>query len=128
MKIDDSLLDKIWSKGQIVEGYDSAKIRKDACGAWILRDQYGQPESRYGWEIDHIVPQKVLQEKGVSQNKIDDIHNLRPLNIGNNLSKSDSYPDYMAKIRADKEMNVEDNRYFSVNASLQAELKQLFGL
>ena len=128
MKVNDSLLDKIWSKGQIVDGYDSAKIRKDACGAWILRDQYGQSGSRYGWEIDHIVPQKVLQEKGVTLSKIDDIQNLRPLNIGNNLSKSDSYPDYMAKIRADKEMNVEDNRYFSVNASLQAELKQLFGL
>lgn len=128
MKVDDSLLDKIWAKGQKVDGYDSAKIRKDACGAWILRDQYGHSESSYGWEIDHIVPRKILEEKGVSQNKIDDLQNLRPLNIGNNHSKSDSYPDYMAEIRSDKEMNVKDNRYFTVNASLQAELKQLFGL
>lgn len=128
MKVDDSLLEKIWLKGQPVDGYDSDKIRKDACGAWMLRDQYGKDDSSYGWVIDHIVPQKFLKERGVSDEKIDNLQNLRPLNIGNNLSKSDSYPDYVAKIKAVQEKNVEDERYFSVNASLQEDLKQLFGL
>lgn len=128
MKVDDSLLEKIWSKGQPVDGYDSDKIRKDACGAWILRDQYGKSGSRYGWEIDHIIPRKILEKKGVPENKMDDLYNLRPLNIGNNLSKSDSYPDYVAKIKAEQERNIEDERYFSVNASLQEDLKKLFGL
>ena len=37
-----------------MDGYDPTLFRKDACGAWIIRDKYGDSDSIYGWQIDHI--------------------------------------------------------------------------
>lgn len=68
-------------KGHSVIGYDSKKFRKDDCGAWIIRDKYGDRNSKYGWEIDHINPE--------SQGGSDALSNLRPLQWENNAKKSD---------------------------------------
>jgi hypothetical protein len=46
----------VWEKGEIVDGYDPIKVRKDQCKAWIERSAYGNRSSDYGWEIDHISP------------------------------------------------------------------------
>lgn len=132
MNVDDALLEQIWSKGVVVENYDESKIRKDACGAWILRDQYGKKESSFGWEIDHVIPRRQLEEKGVPEEKIDDLRNLRPLNVQNNQSKADSYPDYVADLNgigeAGEEENVKERRVFTVNAALQQYLEEFYGL
>ena len=58
----------MWSKGIIVKGYDEALFRKDCCGAWIVKNEYGK-QSPFGWEIDHVYP----QVKGGDSN----IYNLR---------------------------------------------------
>ena len=34
-------IEDTWLKGTIVPNFDPAKYRKDACGAWIVRDKYG---------------------------------------------------------------------------------------
>jgi len=74
----DDTIQKVWEKGKIVSKNDPAEWRKDECGAWIARNQYGIRNSQYGWEIDHISP-----------GGPDAISNLRPLQWENNVDKSD---------------------------------------
>ena len=45
-----------WQKAVVVPGYDAGEIRKDSCGAWIKWADYGNTNSQWGWEIDHIYP------------------------------------------------------------------------
>jgi len=71
-------IQKVWEKGKIVPNYSSADWRKDECGAWIARNQYGNRNSKYGGEIDHISP-----------GGPDTVSNLRPLQWQNNVDKSD---------------------------------------
>ena len=78
MSFSDDIIRKVWIKGQIVTGYDSDNFRKDECGAWITFSQYGNRNSKYGWEIDHTDP-----------NVSDNLSNLRPLQWENNLNKGD---------------------------------------
>jgi hypothetical protein len=68
----------VWEKGEKVVGNKPEQWRKDQCGAWIGRLMYGNRNSQYGWEIDHINP-------GGS----DALSNLRPLQWKNNVDKSD---------------------------------------
>lgn len=74
----DEEIQEVWEKGQIIGKNDPAKWRKDACDAWIKRNHYGNRNSQYGWEIDHI-----------DSDGSDDIDNLQPLQWENNVDKSD---------------------------------------
>ena len=56
MKYTEDIIEQVWQKGQIVDGYKSDVVRKDACGAWIIRSLHGETSSPCGWEIDHIYP------------------------------------------------------------------------
>ena len=114
MEYSKELKDKIWEKGVPVDGYDPQIARKDACGAWIIRDLYGDKETMFGWEIDHIFPESKLIEFG-KLDKASDIINLRPLNVANNASKSDSYPEYKATLTSDGEKNVGCDKFYVVN-------------
>jgi len=78
MSFNEETIQNVWEKGKIVERYDSKIWRKDECGAWIKRSEYGNTDSKYGWHIDHISP-----------GGTDNLSNLRPLQWKNNLDKSD---------------------------------------
>lgn len=123
-----SFLDTIWEKGIIVDNYDSKIVRKDACGAWIIRDLFGDKDSSYGWEVDHIVPKSLLEKRGYEDEEIDAIENLRPLNCANNNSKSDSYPSYKAVLIAKGESNISCDKTFVINQETQQKLQELFRL
>ncbi len=127
MQYTKEIIDKVWEKGVPVDGYDSKIVRKDACGAWIIRELYGDKDTVFGWEIDHIYPESRLKELGKSEYASEMI-NLRPLNVANNISKSDSYPEYKATLTSEEEKNVECNDYYIVNKQLQEELAEYFKL
>ena len=118
----------VWQKAQIVEGLDPSMYRKDACGAWMVWDKYGVQDNIYGWEIDHIVPRSLLQEKGYMPSEIDSLINLRALQHQNNTSKGDDYPSYTAIVTAEANRNVERMQNLTVNEKLRNQLKQHFQL
>jgi len=68
----------VWNKGRIPIQTEAANWRQDACTAWMQRTAYGNRNSSYGWEIDHINP-----------NDGDGLANLQPLQWENNAAKSD---------------------------------------
>ena len=125
-KIDDEKKKLIWKKARIVDGYDSDKYRQDACGAWIVYDDYQNRDSVYGWEVDHVYPMSKLKSFGVEQNEIDDVRNLRPLNWKNNVSKGADYPSYRAVCIADGNRNTETEKELIVNQDVQKVIKDLF--
>lgn len=81
MAFDQKTVLDVWSKGKIVGSNDPKVWRHDECGAWINFSKYGDRNSQYGWEIDHITP--------ISKGGTDTLSNLRPLHWQNNSSKSD---------------------------------------
>lgn len=48
---DREIVDTVWLLAEAVDGNDSALWRKDECGAWINRLEYGKRHSSFGWEI-----------------------------------------------------------------------------
>lgn len=71
----------VWLKAWPIDGLDPASWRTDRYGSRINWSAYGDRQSVYGWEIDHIIPQ--------SKGGCDDIVNLQPLHWKNNAHKSD---------------------------------------
>lgn len=80
MAIDDKTKDLVWSKGIIVPNFNQNLYRKDQCNAWMTYSEYGNRDSSFGWEIDHIKP--------TSNGGLDALSNLRPLHWKNNAAKS----------------------------------------
>ena len=78
MSFTEQQIEAVWNKGKKEKNNDYNVWRKDECGAWIKRSKYGNRDSAYGWEIDHIKS----EFKGGSDN----IDNLRPLQWENNAS------------------------------------------
>ena len=81
MSFSDSIINQVWNMARRIPGEHSNVKRRDKCGATIAKSAYGDHNSRFGWDIDHIYP--------VSQGGTDQVHNLQPLHWENNLSKGD---------------------------------------
>ncbi len=77
----DNEVQKVWEKGYEISGLDRKVWQEDSMGNKIKRDEYGNRDSDYGWEIDHIHP----KSKGGG----DELSNLQPLQWEANMKKSD---------------------------------------
>lgn len=88
-----SVIDEVWSRAEVVVGYDENEFRKDICGALIKKDLFGQKNSKLAmaWEIAHIKPIEIGGE--------DSIYNLLALQWENNLHKKDNYPFWTCKVK-----------------------------
>lgn len=117
---DETTINYVWQKGLVVEGYNPDLYRQDYSGAWIARNAYADRESILGWEIDHVYPK--------SKGGTDDEVNLRPINWRNNISKGDSYPEYIAEVVSEDNKNVIKATRCTVGTALQAKLKALYNL
>ena len=81
MAYSDAVIHLVWEKGAIDSNNDPDLWRKDQCGAWIGWAYYGDRNSQYGWEIDHITPQ--------ASGDSDELATLRPLQWENNASRQE---------------------------------------
>lgn len=124
----EELKKKVWNKGITDPAFQAEHVRKDACGAWIVYEHFGNRDSPFGWEIDHVIPASKLSELGIPKDKIDDILNLRPLNWRNNVSKGANYPSYIASVKAENDKNIIKETPMDVNAELQTKLKVLYNI
>lgn len=97
----------IWKKAKEVAGVDSSIFRQDYAGAWIRFADYGNRDSQYGWEIDHLKP--------VSLEGQDALDNLYPLQWQNNLRKGDDYPRWSTAVTADGQKNVELEKSWKIS-------------
>lgn len=77
-------LGAVWNKGRPIQGYDPNTWRYDMCGNVMKSSDYGNTNSQYGWEVDHVKP--------VAKGGTDDLSNLQPLQWDNNRKKGDTYP------------------------------------
>jgi len=69
----------VWEKAKRVPGKNPAHTRKDAYGNLIRWQHYGM-STKYGWHIDHHIPQ--------SRGGSDDVSNLVPMQYAANIKKS----------------------------------------
>jgi hypothetical protein len=70
--------DAVWQKGRAMIAHDPNVWRMDSMGGVMRYADYGNRDSAFGWEIDHIDP-----------NGPDELWNLQPLYWRNNARKSD---------------------------------------
>lgn len=105
-----------WQHANVVEGYDHNHVRKDVCGAWIVWGKYGCQDSPFGWEIDHVFPQKL----GGDERDI----NLMAIHCVNNQSKNDDYPSFFSAITSQDTHNKTERTMMLVPMWLQQELKK----
>ncbi len=76
----DKDIDAVWEKAQKVQGWDSSRWRKDECGAPIGKKEYGDRNSKYGWEVHHID----------ANPKNDKLDNKIPLHWENNAARGNT--------------------------------------
>ena len=99
---------RIWDKAERC-GIENEKngFRKDQCGAWIKFSEYGNRNSKYGWEIDHIKP--------ASKGGDEVINNARPLHWKNNASRQDGRLTKVITSKGTKNILVETGEEFNPN-------------
>jgi len=84
------VVEAVWQKARTMGVHET--LRVDAWGWTIVRSDYGNIRSRYGWEIDHIIP--------ISQGGGDELTNLQPLQWENNRRKDEMMEGVLGSNRA----------------------------
>jgi hypothetical protein len=128
MSFSDKIKLAVWEKASSEQNFSSDKYRKDPCGAWMIFDEYGNHDSIYGWDIDHICPRALLEKRNIPPTTIDKIENLRAMQWENNNAKGDDYPIYSSAVSSETNKNVYIDKSLTVNETIQESLKKIFNL
>ena len=97
-------IQEVWEKATIINTKHKNLWRNDLAGAVIRREDYGDQNSLYGWEIDHIRPCNPRDPKVTPGT--DEMSNLQPLQWENNKRKSGYYPKYSTLVSASRTGNI----------------------
>ena len=92
-------IERVWQLAIPVEGFSPDQIRRDYAGALIMKEYYGDRNSIFGWEIDHIIP---IEKGGYNV-----LWNYAPLQWENNMQKSDNFPYWQTKVAFNDASNYE---------------------
>ncbi len=104
--MEQTLIEQAWSESHTVVGFDPKLVRLECCGAFIFKNAYGDTNSKFGWEVEHVYP----YSKGGKNDPI----NLRAMQWENNRSKGDDFPVYKAVV-ANNNDNVYNTRELRIN-------------
>lgn len=99
---------QVWKMAKEIDNIDSDIWRQDYAGAWIRFSDYGNRNSQYGWEIDHLKP--------LSKDGLDDSTNWLPLQWQNNVRKGDDYPRWATAVTSDGRNNIAVEKYWKINS------------
>ncbi|MDT8452559.1 MAG: HNH endonuclease [Gammaproteobacteria bacterium] len=89
MIFSDETIQAVWEKARGMPNRNSLEWRQDQCGAWLLRDQYNNSHSDYGWSILIVVP-------GGGK----ELENLQPFHWRNSFDIATSKP--QCRVKADR--------------------------
>jgi hypothetical protein len=73
----DEVIRKVWEKARGMTELSPEEWRRDECGAWIKRDQYGHPHAEFGWKIENV-----------SVGGPETVENLRPFHHANGYDRA----------------------------------------
>ncbi len=90
MEFSDDMVQRVWDKARGMPDRDQAEWRKDECGAWINRGQYGHTNAEFGWKIENTSP-----------GGPDDLDHLRPFHCDNAFDRGTGQPH--CRVTADRE-------------------------
>ena len=90
MKFSDEIVQRVWEKARGMPDRDPIEWRKDECGAWINRGQYGNTISGFGWKIENTSP-----------GGPDDLNHLRAFHCDNSFDRGTGQPH--RRVTADRE-------------------------
>jgi hypothetical protein len=77
MALSEEVVRKVWEKARGMTELSPEMWRKDECGAWIKRDQYGHAHAEFGWKIENV-----------SLGGPDSVENLRPFHHANDYDRA----------------------------------------
>ncbi len=81
MPFSDAMIQAVWEKGRAMPDRDPTEWRRDQCGAWLHREQYGNGDSSYGWKIENVTP-----------GGPDELDNLQPFHWNNTFDIANGKP------------------------------------
>ena len=76
--LEEDHLRRIWAKGRIIPDFDPNEWRWDHAGRVMRFNDYGNRQSKFGWEKGHVIADAL--------GGADDVVNLRPENWLTNSS------------------------------------------
>ena len=77
MAFTNDIVQTVWDKGRAMPDWDSTRWRKDRCGAWMRREQYGMESTEFAWKIENISP-----------GGADEVENLQPFHRANTFNRN----------------------------------------